>query len=152
CDGVGVDGTVSHQLNEVYDDQGDFAFNSMRIRQLFDFTDRAGTLVFDVDAKINPYNAGHGWWIEVFITDDAGPMPYHEAPGVLAFPKNGLGFAFQGLNNCPQGRTANQISRVFVFKDHQILHDYPGWDLTFDSDAARCFKTADQKLNRFKLL
>src|SRR4051812_28225990 len=60
CDGTGVDGLTSHQLNEVYDDQEDFAFNSMMIRQLFDFTDRTGTIMVDVDAKVNPLNLGHG--------------------------------------------------------------------------------------------
>ena len=33
CPGVGVDGMPSSQLNEVLDDEGDFGFNSMRIRQ-----------------------------------------------------------------------------------------------------------------------
>src|SRR5205085_1679177 len=52
CDGIGVDGTTSRQLNEVFDDQGDFAYNSMRIRQPFDFTNRTGKIVWDVDAKV----------------------------------------------------------------------------------------------------
>jgi len=73
CDGTGVDGLTSRQLNEVYDDQGDFALNSLRARQLFDFTDRTGTVVFDVDAKVNPLNVGHGWWVELWITDDTAP-------------------------------------------------------------------------------
>ncbi|MEI9941331.1 MAG: hypothetical protein WDO69_29280 [Pseudomonadota bacterium] len=152
CDGVGVDGLTSMQLNEVYDDQGDFAFNSMRIRQLFDFTDRTGTVQFDVDAKINPMNLGHGWWVEFWVTDDPAPMPYHEAPGIVPYPKNGIGINLQGLNNCPQGRESTEVSRVFVTKDHKILHDIPGWELDHDSDDARCFKTQDQKLNRIKIM
>ena len=154
CDGVGVDGQMSGQLNEVFDDQGDFAFNSMRVRQMFDFTDRTGTIVFDVDAKINPLNVGHGWWIELFITDDAAPMPYHEAPGVLAYPRNGLGFAMQGFSDCPQNETLwnNEVNRVFVTKDYEIIHDYPAWELQHDDYEGRCFKTADRQLNRFKFL
>ena len=152
CNGAGVDGTMSHQLNEVYDDQGDFAINSFRSRQLFDFTDRTGTVVFDVDAKVNPLNLGHGWWVEFWITDDPAPMPYHEAPGVLSYPRNGVGINFQGLNSCPQGRSATQISRVFVTKNYEILHDYMGWTLQLDSDTARCITIADQKLNRFKIM
>jgi hypothetical protein len=152
CDGIGIDGLTSRQLNEVYDDQGDFAINAMRARQLFDFTDRTGTIVFDVDAKINECNQGHGWWIELWVTEDPAPIPYHEAPGVLSYPRNGVGFNFQGLNSCPQGRGATQVSRVFVAKDYAILHDFPGWELTFDSDQARCFKVADQKLNHVKVL
>jgi len=152
CDGIGVDGLTSRQLNEVYDDQGDFAFNSMRIRQLFDFTNRTGTIVFDVDAKINPFNIGHGWWVEVWITEDPAPMPYHEAPGVVPYPRNGLGINLQGLNSCPQGREATEVSRVFVTKEYKILHDYPGFELKHDSDEARCFTTKDQKLNRIKVM
>jgi hypothetical protein len=153
CDGTGVNGMLSKQLNEVFDDQGDFAFNGMRIRQLFDFTDRTGTIVFDVDAKVNPYRLGHGWWVELFITDDSAPMPYHEAPGVISFPKNGIGFAFQGCDpHTSSTEWSNQLSRVFVSKNNQILHDYPGWDLQHESEAAKCFKTQDQKLNRFKFM
>ena len=152
CDGVGADGLTSKQLNEVYDDQTDFAFNSMRIRQLFDFTNRTGTITFDVDAKINQYNLGHGWWVEVWITEDPSPMPYHEAPGIVPYPRNGVGINFQGLNSCNQGREATEVSRVFVTKNYTILHDYPGWELTHDSDDARCFTTQDTKLNRFKIL
>jgi len=152
CDGTGVDGLTSRQLNEVYDDQGDFAINSNRIRQLFYFTDRTGTIQFDVDAKVNPCNLGHGWWVELWITADPAPIPYHEAPGVIAYPRNGLAIMFQGLNNCPQGRSATEVNGVFVSKDFKILHDPPGWELQHDSDSARCFKTADQKMNRIKVL
>jgi hypothetical protein len=152
CDGTGVDGLTSRQLNEVYDDQTDFAINSNRVRQLFDFTDRTGTIVFDVDAKVNPCNLGHGWWVELWITAEPAPIPYHEAPGVLSYPKNGLAIMFQGLNSCPQGRSATEVNGVFVSKDFGITHDVPGWELMHDSDTARCFKVADQKLNRIKVL
>jgi len=152
CDGIGVDGLVSAQLNEVYDDQGDFAINSNRARQLFDFTDRTGTIMFDVDAKVNPCNLGHGWWIELWVTKEPGPIPYHEAPGVLSYPENGFGINFQGLNTCPQGRNATEVASVFVSKDWKVLHSYPGWELQHDSDADRCITVQDQKLNRFKIL
>ena len=152
CDGIGVDGKTSHQLNEVYDDQTDFAINSNRIRQLFDFTDRTGTIVFDVDAKVNPCNLGHGWWVELWITAEPEPIPYHEAPGVLSYPKNGVAIMFQGLNSCPQGRSATEVNGVFVSKDYAVVHAVPGWELQHDSDAGRCIKVADQKLNRFKVL
>lgn len=152
CDGIGVDGQRSRQLNEVYDDQGDFAFNDMRVRQPFDFAGRTGTVTFDVDAKVNPYNLGHGWWVEMWITEDPAPMPYHESPGVVSYPRNGVGINFQGLNSCPQGRQATEISRVFVTHEYKIVHDYPGWELKHDSDDKRCFKIADAKLNRFKVL
>lgn len=152
CDGVGVDGTTSKQLNEVFDDQGDFAFHDMRIRQPFDFTDRTGTIVWDVDAKLNPYNAGHGWWVEMWITEDPAPMPYHEAPVVTAIPRRGVGLTFRfGANNCEDTADSwgNALESVVVTSDYQILHWYDdaGWE-TADE---RCFKTTDGKLNHFEL-
>ena len=92
----------------IFDDQGDFAFNGMRIRQLFDFTDRTGTIVFDVDAKVNPDRRVRCWWVELFITDDPAPMPYHEAPGVIAFPKNGIGFCLPGLRSAQRQHRLEQ--------------------------------------------
>lgn len=147
CDGVGVEGSTSGQLNEVFDDQGDFAFNSMRIRQMFDFTGRTGTVVFDVDAKVNPYQAGHGWWVELFITADPQPMPYHGAPGVDSFPRQGVGFAFQGCDAADMD-WSNRLTRMFVTDNYQILHDVPGWELEKND----CFTTEDLHLNRFKFL
>jgi hypothetical protein len=155
CDGTGVNGLTSGQLNEVYDDQGDFALNSFRSRQLFDFTDRTGTVVFDVDAKVNPLNIGHGWWVEFWITEDSAPMPYHEAPTIVSYPRAGLGINFQGLgsldHSCTQGPTATSIARVFVSKDYKIIHDYPGWEIDSADAPDHCFDTADQKLNHFEI-
>jgi hypothetical protein len=146
CSGPSVGGGMSPQLNEVYDDDGDFAFNSMRVRQPFDFTDRTGTITFDVDAKFNPFNVGHGWWVEFWITDDVVPLPYHEAPGVLSRPRNGVGFAFQECDG-HEKELLNRVTRVFVTKDYEIVHDKAAWEI----DQNDCFQTADQKLNRFQL-
>jgi hypothetical protein len=153
CDGVGVDGTTSHQLNEVFDDQEDFGFNSMRIRQPFDFTDRTGKVVWDVDAKINPLNVGHGWWIEVWITEDPSPMPYHEAPTVTSFPRNGLGLALRFGGACEQeldGPWQSALETVHVTKDHQLVHAYDYWSFA-SAYETRCFRTFDGKLNHFEL-
>lgn len=154
CDGEGVDGTISGRMNEVFDDQGDFGFTSFRVRQMFDFTDRTGTIVFDVDAKINPFALGHGWWVELFITEDPSPLPYHEAPGVQSFPRNGVGFAFQGFNDCDQGAELqnNALNRVIVTRNHEILHDYLETDISRDDWEVRCFRTRDMKPNRFKFV
>ncbi len=151
CDGIGVDGLVSAQMNEVFDDLGDFGINSFRSRQLFDFTDRVGTVVFDVDAKVNPRAQGHGWWVEFWITEDPEPLPYHEAPTVLSYPRNGLGLNFVGDNDCPQGREATSLQRVFVTNNHKIIHEYTAGELDHKNDRDRCVKTQDQKLNRFKI-
>jgi hypothetical protein len=151
CQGMGVDGTMSSQLNEVLDDEGDFGFNSMRIRQPFDFTGREGKIVLDVDAKVNPRNLGHGWWIEVWITEDPVPMPYHNAPTVSSFPRSGVGFALQFGADCPESDTDwnNALETVTVTKDYQILHSIPFWEFTQDQED-RCFRVADQKLNHLE--
>jgi hypothetical protein len=152
CEGVGVDGTTSMQLNEVMDDEGDFGFNSMRIRQPFDFTDRTGKIVWDVDAKVNPLNLGHGWWIEVWITEDPAPMPYHQAPTVAAFPRAGVGFAFQFGSDCPETETEwnNALETVTVTQDYKILHSIPFWEFANNYDD-RCFRCADGVLNHLEL-
>jgi hypothetical protein len=154
CQGTGVDGSPSSQFNEVLDDEGDFGFNSFRIRQPFDFTDRTGTIVLDVDAKVNPLNQGHGWWIEVWITEDPGPMPYHEAPTVSAFPRSGVGFAFQFGGDCPEPSSAsdsapwqNSLESVTVTRDYEILHSLQFWEFV---DHGRCFKVADTVLNHLE--
>jgi hypothetical protein len=152
CQGIGVDGEPSFQLNEVLDDEGDFGFNSMRVRQLFDFTEREGRIVMDVDAKVNPRNLGHGWWIEVWITEDPMPMPYHGAPTVASFPKSGVGFAFQFGGDCPESDADwnNALETVTVTRDHQILHSIPFIEFAQDWEG-RCFRVADGKLNRLEL-
>lgn len=152
CEGVGVDGMMSAQLNEVFDDQSDFAFHSMRIRQPFDFTDRTGTIVWDVDGKINPLNVGHGWWFELWITEDPTPMPYHEAPTVTSVVRKSVGFAFRFGGGCMKGDVNNwqsALEDVHVTDDYQFLHAYPFWEL--ESMADKCFKVADNKLNHFQL-
>jgi hypothetical protein len=156
CPGTGVDGTTSRQLNEVFDDQGDFAFQSFMARQPFDFTDRTGRLVFDVDAKQNPYNAGHGWWIEVWITEDPTPLPYHEAPGgVFSYPRRGIGiqFARQGgeLEIPADGSWwGNAVGRVVVVDDYRVLHDYTYYQ-GFDDDTDVNFRARDGELNHFEI-
>lgn len=150
CDGIGVGGEHSLQLNEVFDDQGDFGINTMRIRQPFEFADRTGKVVWDVDGKVNPLNLGHGWWFEMWITADPVPLPYHQAPGVTSYPRQGVGFAFQFGADCPEDTTWwSALETVHVTDNYQIIHDTPFWEL--DQAPARCFKVADGKLNHFEL-
>jgi len=149
CDGVGPFGNTSKQLNEVFDDQGDFGYNSMRITQPFDFTGRTGAVVWEVDAKINPDNIGHGWWFEIWVTEDPGPMPYHNAPTVIGNPKRGVGFAFQFAKRCQQSPTnwMNALETVHIIDDYHPTRVLQGFDLA----STTCFKVADAKLNRFRL-
>jgi len=47
------------------------------------------------DAKVNPYNVGHGWWIELWITEDPTPLPHDEFDNVFTVPRRGIGFLFR---------------------------------------------------------
>jgi hypothetical protein len=150
CEGRGADGAVSRQLNEVYDDQGGAALHSMRVRQPFDFSGRTGRIVWDVDAKLNPYHLGHGSWIEIWITDDAAPLPYEELFGILSLPRRGVGFKFRYGANCESTETSwgNALEAVVIVEDHEVTDVID--DIAFGSEA-RCFQTMDEKLNQLEL-
>ena len=67
--------------------------NSNRIRQPFDFANRTGNIVFDVDAKTE---GPHSFWTEVWITDEPVQGPHTDHPGTHSYPRNGVGFIFDG--------------------------------------------------------
>jgi hypothetical protein len=149
CDGTDGGGFASKQLNEVFNDDDSFAFTSTRIRQPFDFKDRAGTVVFDVDAKRNIEFDGHGWWIEFWMSADPTPMPYHGAPTVGSYARRAVGFQLAPANpDCFHQETpvCNQVGRIVVEKDFKIEKDGP------IDDPNAGFNTLDGKLNRFKFV
>jgi hypothetical protein len=148
CEGVDAGGFASKQLHEVFNDDDSFAFTSLRLRQLFDFTNRTGTIVFDVDAKRNVNFDAHGWWIELWITPEPVPMPYHGAPTVASYARRALGFQVAPVSpECfhQEQPVCNQVGRVVIQKDYKITRDAP-------IETAKGFSTADGKLNRFKVL
>ena len=151
CDGPSKTGVPSFQLNEVFDDQAAFALHSMRIRQPFDFAGRVGKVVWDVDAKVNPFNTGHGWWFEVWITADPAPLPHDHLDGVTSLPRNGVGFVFENGADCPEDAAAwnNALENVKVTHDDQLFHDYPFYQI--GQTDRRCFRVADARLNHFEL-
>jgi len=151
CAGTGVDGSVSQQLNEAFDDQGAFGLNSMRIRQPFDFAGRTGVVSWDVDGKINPLNLGHGWWFEVWITEDPSPLPHDHIDSVSSNPRRGVGFSFTDGADCPEDQThwQNGISGIHVIDDYASVKDIAFFAI--EELADRCFQVADAHLNHFEL-
>lgn len=151
CAGAGVDGTVSLQLNEAFDDQSAFGLNSMRIRQPFDFSGRTGVVSWDVDGKINPLNSGHGWWFEVWITEDPSPLPHVHLDSVSSNPRRGVGFSFTDGADCPGDEVnwQNGISGIHVVDDYANVQDIAFFVLEELGD--RCFRVADAHLNHFEL-
>lgn len=152
CAGTGVDGTTSRQLNEVFDDQADFGMNSMQIRQPFDFTGRTGTIAFDVDAKVNPLGTGHGWWIEIWITEEPSPLPYYEEWASVSYPRTGIGFAFVTGADCPSTETdwLNALDSVRLVSDY-VPRTLAFFDPELEHSAERCFAVADGRLNHLEL-
>jgi hypothetical protein len=150
CAGAGVDGTTSLQLHEMYDDQNSAALHSFRARQPFDFAGRTGRIVWDVDAKVNPFNLGHGYWIEIWITDDPAPLPHDELFGLLSLPKNGVGLGFHFGGKCPSTNTSwgNTLETIRIVEDHAVVAIYD--DISLDSPT-RCFQSFDARLNRMEL-
>lgn len=151
CNGVGIDGALSGQLNETFDDQGATGVNALRIRQPFDFAGRMGKIVWDVDAKVNPLNSGHGWWTDVWLTAEPTPLASPERDGITSFPRKGVGFSFAFGADCPETTSDWQsaLEGVTVTDDYQVASARPFWQL--DQADARCFKVADAGMNHFEL-
>jgi hypothetical protein len=144
CDGVDAAGNPSRQLHEVFNTDA-LPVNSMRIRQPFDFTGRTGTVVFEVDAKRNDGWDGHGWWLELWITEATAPIPYHGAPTIEAPPRGrAVGLQILPDGDCFGDPTRNAIGRLVLTDDYRVLSD--------DNEVtSECFNVADTRLNRFEV-
>jgi hypothetical protein len=140
------------QLNEVFNSTI-LPINSFMIRQLFDFTDRTGTIAFDVDAKRNDGWDGHGWWLEMWLTEDPEPIPYHGAPTIGSYPRNGIGFQIAPDLGSFDALAYNSVSRVVIVKDNRIVHDGFFDEIAPDEfgEASGSFRVKDTHLNRFQV-
>lgn len=143
CEGIDGEGFASKQLHEMFSDSGGFASNSMRIRQPLDFRGRTATIVFDLDAKINSAFDGHGWWNEIWISQDPVPLPYHGAPTIASYPKNAIGFQIAPSDQACFASGLNQVGKMFIAKDYNFQEK---------ALSGQCFRAQDSKLNRFKIL
>jgi hypothetical protein len=139
------------QLQELFDDGGGFAINSFMARQPFDFTGRTGSLVFEVDAKRNDGWDGHGWWLEIWITEEPAPIPYALGAGGLgSIPRNGVGFQIAPHGTAadadPQLDQINTIgARLVVAREYTIVRD------GVVSDDPAPIRVRDGSLNRFRV-
>lgn len=88
-------GESMHFMESINDDDN-YVFNSAKILQPFDFTNRTGTFTFDVDAKTN---GGHSWWVEVWLTDQPVNAPH--VNNTFSAPRNGVAIDFS--DNCGIG-------------------------------------------------
>jgi hypothetical protein len=147
CNGIDGAGNASKQLHEILNDDGGFGVQEMMIRQPFDFTERTGTIVFDVDAKHNNNFSGatgHGWWLEVWITADPAPIPYHGDPTIGSYPRDGLGLQIIPVG-CGFSDGKNEINHIVISQNYKVVRDQNG------VHNLGCFNAVDNKLNRFKI-
>jgi len=151
--------TPSMHFNNAYNDGQSFTVHSYRIRQPFDFTNRTGVVVFDVDGQ-SQFPGGHGYWFNFFIASEPIPIPYQDTNIGNFFAKEGVGIEFQGADVAcvnPTCKTfagiptscgnANAVSNFFIEDAYQIVQTipYPG------SVAQACFKTQPEVLNHFEV-
>jgi hypothetical protein len=130
----------SNHWMEGMNDAGDYANNSFRILQPFDFANRTGNVVWDVDAKTL---GGHSWWTEVWLTDEPVQAPHLDHPGTHIFPRNGVMLLFDADwcgNNDLGPPLKNALRQVTVFTN------YHQTDYTVRSP---CFTTQDDHANHF---
>jgi hypothetical protein len=131
----------SNHWMEGMNDNGQYAMNSARIRQPFDFAGRTGNVVWDVDAKTE---GGHSFWNEVWITDEPVESPHLDHPGTHIFPRNGVMLLFDA-DWCGDGygqQLHNALRQVTVFSNYQQT------DYTVRSP---CFTTQSDHANHFQL-
>src|SRR4029453_16521382 len=91
------------QLRESTDDDHDVTVLAMYPKQPFDFSNRTGTVAFDVS---NDTTGAHGAWPEFWITDQPIPAPSaHLIPcDTCTLPRNGFGIRFAAdRGSCPGG-------------------------------------------------
>jgi len=112
--------------------------NSYRIRQPFDFTDRTGTVVFDVEG----HNVGNQGWVSIEITEDPAPAPSFSLQQNFengSIPRNGIEIH---LDNVCGGDNVG-IYYLFVYNDYHQ-------DLVL-TDTGICVPAGAGRLNRFEV-
>jgi len=139
----------SNHWMESMDDNGQYVMNSNRIRQPFDFANRTGNIVFDVDAKTE---GNHSFWPEVWITDQPVQGPHTDHPATHVYPRNGIGFVFNAdWCGSPSASgvgmaapTGNALREIDVFANYvETVIPFIG--------TSPCFTTQADMANHFQL-
>jgi len=130
--------TESMRFVNSYNDYGGFTVHSYRIRQPFDFSDRTGIITFDVTGQ-GGIPGGHGFWFNLFISEEPVPAPYQDGGAIALFVKNGISIEFMS-SGC-QPLSSNALSNIFIEEDHKVVREHPS------GGGSKCFKTEDDVLN-----
>jgi hypothetical protein len=107
------------QLRQSTDDDTDVTVMAMYPKQPFDFTNRVGTVSFDVT---NDTTGSHGAWPEFWITDLPVPAPMtHLIPcDMCSVPRNAIGIRFAA--NVPGWRADSiVVVRNHIIEDRNIF-------------------------------
>lgn len=119
--------------------------NCYMIRQPFDFLNRTGLIVCDVDAWSDGIT---GTWVNVDITDDPVPAPTwleasnHETGGI---PKNAVMIQWSDNSGSPNNRVT--IGNVNVYANYVLTTLTP----TFSVSWASCPTTLQNSLNHIEI-
>lgn len=118
----------------------DYGTLSYRPTQPFDFTNRTGTIVFDVDATTG---GGLDKWISLFITDQ--PIPGAENLTQVAglTPQNGVGVNFD--INCTAQYADTGVGAIYTYTNTTESVAYHG------ATSKPCVATSAGKLNHFEI-
>jgi hypothetical protein len=128
----------SNHWMESMDDNGQYVMNSARIRQPFDFANRTGNIVFDVDAKTE---GPHSFWNEVWVTDQPIQGPHTDHPGTHSFPRNGFGLVFNADWCGGALQSGNGLREVDTFTNYEeTIHDVRSPCVKVQSDNANHFQ------------
>ena len=116
--------------------------NSYMIRQPFDFANRTGKIVFDVDAVSL---AALATYVEIDLTEDPIPAPTFREfqnfePGPL--PRNGL--MMKWSDNCASNGASVRLGNVLVYADYASTFIAPVGDQA-------CTTTRQGSLNHFEI-
>src|SRR5581483_10737952 len=142
CD---ASGTRSPQLMTAVVAQN-YGNNSYLIRQPFDFTNRTGKIVFDVDAATMGPLAGY---IEIDVTEDPSPAPtFQEYQNFEAGPVPRNGLMMKWLDTCGNpGGTSVTLNNTMVYTNYSAAIISP----TFTVWGADCVRTRQGALNHFEI-
>jgi hypothetical protein len=144
-------GSPSMHMNDTENDGGGFTIHSYRPRQMFDFTDRTGTIAFDVGGK-GQVPGGHGFWFNISISEEPVPAPYQEGGAIALFAKNAVLLEFEaggGTTECKADGTQNGLVQVIIEKDYCTRQSFNY--LVDRKPTTGCFSTVEEVLNHIEI-
>ena len=119
--------------------------NSYMIRQPFDFANRVGKIVFDVDAVSASSQAT---FVELDVTEDPIPAPtFQEWGNFETGPVARSGLMLKWSNSCAQNSNAIAMGNTMVYNNYAPTVIVP----TFDVGGAACPRTRQGSLNHFEI-